>query len=100
LNFNETSQCSRQIQSWTAFLRIWMIAKTSDDNSSNESEKTRMNLSRVLRVSISMNISDETTINQSIQDTEMIETSHQDIYHTLNHSDTIRFMMTIENTNL
>jgi hypothetical protein len=99
-NFSEILLCRKQIQSWTAFLRIWMIAKTFDNNSSNESEKTRMHFRRTHRVSISMSISDMTTINQNIQDTEMIETNHWDIRHTLNHSATIRFMMTIESINL
>ncbi len=76
-----------------------MIAKTFDDNSSNKSERTRMNLQRMLRITISMSISDTTTINQNIQNTEMIKTNHQNIYHTLNHSVTIKSMMTIENIN-
>ncbi len=70
-----------------------------DDNSSNESERTRMYFQRIFKVSISMNISDMTIINQNIQDTKMIETNHQDIHHTLNDFATIRSMMTIESIN-
>jgi hypothetical protein len=86
-----------------------MIARMYDDSLLIESEAVKIHMisSLTIKNSTSMNISSMTMINRdmpvinlNIKDLELIEMSRQDIHRTLNHSATIRSMMTIENINL